>query len=149
VLDRFWTQDPDFVGVPPPERFSQIEGALVSALLHPETPSSTFRRTWQSDHATGPNNPQIRTRVEIDNSTSKECTVLDVFAVDRPGLLHVVARAIYELGLSVWRAKVGTFLDQVVDVFYVTDHEGEKIVDEPRLHLLRETLLEVIEGYQP
>ena len=45
--------------------------------------------------------------------------------------------ALFELGLSVGRAKIGTFLDQVVDVFYVTDQQDRKIKDDRRLEEIR------------
>jgi hypothetical protein len=41
-------------------------------------------------------------------------------------LLYAITRELFELGLSVARAKIGTFLDQVVDVFYVTDQQNGK-----------------------
>jgi [protein-PII] uridylyltransferase len=50
------------------------------------------------------------------------------------------------LGLSVGRSKIGTFLDQVVDVFYVTDQLGGKIRDEKQLDDIRLRLLAVVEG---
>ncbi len=84
--------------------------------------------------------------MKVDNSTSKQHTILDVFAVDRPGLAYAVARTLFELELSVWRAKIGTYPDQVVDVFYVTDRHGAKIDDEPRLERIRGRLCEVIES---
>ena len=46
------------------------------------------------------------------------------------GLLYTIARTLFELGLSVSVAKIGTYLDQVVDVFYVTDQAGGKMTDE-------------------
>jgi len=46
----------------------------------------------------------------------------------------------------VGRAKIGTFLDQVVDVFYVTDQQDRKIKDEQRLEDIRRRLLEVVES---
>jgi len=55
--------------------------------------------------------------------------VIDVFADDKQGLLFVIARAIFELGLSVHSARIGTRLDQAVDVFYVTNSTGEKVWD--------------------
>ena len=68
----------------------------------------------------------------------------DVFAMDRRGLLYTITRTLFELGYSVWRAKIGTFLDQVVDVFYVTDQGGQRVEDPERLQRTRERLLEVI-----
>ena len=70
------------------------------------------------------------TRVVVDNSTSLKHTILDIFAHDRIGLLYTITRTLYELGISVNVAKIGTYLDQVVDVFYVTDAAGMKLLPE-------------------
>ena len=62
--------------------------------------------------------------MRIDNELSDECTVVEVFTVDRRGLLYRLARALHDLGLVIRFAKIGTYLDQVVDVFYVTERDG-------------------------
>ena len=72
---------------------------------------------------------RTRTEVKIDNDTSDHFTVIDVFADDKQGLLHEIAKTLYELELSVHSAKIGTRLDQVVDVFYVTERNGNKVED--------------------
>src|SRR5207244_2408015 len=77
------------------------------------------------------------TQVQIDNDTSDRFTILDVFAHDRQGLLYVIAHTIFELGLSVSLAKIATSLDQVLDVFYVTDASGGKVTDPPRRDEIR------------
>ena len=84
------------------------------------------------------------TRVNIDNSTSDRFTIIDIFTHDRTGLLYAITRTLFELGLSVGRAKIGTYLDQVVDVFYVTDRAGQKIDDDRQLDEIRQRLLEVL-----
>jgi [protein-PII] uridylyltransferase len=89
--------------------------------------------------------PGVPTRVNIDNSTSSRFTIIDLFTHDRAGLLYAITRTLYELELSVGRAKIGTFLDQVVDVFYVTDRQDRKIADEHRLDEIRRRLVEVAE----
>jgi [protein-PII] uridylyltransferase len=61
------------------------------------------------------------------------------------GLLFTIARTLFELGLSVSVAKIGTYLDQVVDVFYVTDQQGRKILDEQRLQEISSRLLGAID----
>ena len=144
VLDRFWVFDPDFVGEPPKERLREIESALTVALQNHGGEPPMFRRTWQAA-SRRPAAPGVPTRVNIDNSTSDVFTIIDVFTHDRAGLLYAVARELFELGLSVGRAKIGTFLDQVVDVFYVTDRECKKIDDPARLEEIRNRLLDVVE----
>jgi [protein-PII] uridylyltransferase len=87
----------------------------------------------------------VPTRVRIDNSTSDHCTIVDIFTHDRTGLLFTISRTIFDLGLSVSVAKIGTYIDQVVDVFYVTDQAGNKIHDEGRLQEISNRLLEAID----
>lgn len=144
VLDRFWVYDPDFTGPPPPERIEQVQAALVQSLAGEARPP-TFRRVWTMGGTNRPTAAATQTRVSIDNTASDQYTIVDVFAIDRRGLLYTVTRTLFELGYSVWRAKIGTYLDQVVDVFYVTDARGRKVEDPARLHDTRQRLLEVIE----
>jgi [protein-PII] uridylyltransferase len=82
-------------------------------------------------------NPTV---VRIDTQTSDRFTIIDVFALDQMGLLYAITRTLFELGLSVGVAKIGTHLDQVVDVFYVTDSEQRKIVDPVRLKEIAQRL---------
>jgi [protein-PII] uridylyltransferase len=144
ILDRFVVHDPDYEGPPPPQRLQQVCDALRAALLSGQPP--VFRRVWKPAaqrraaalHA-------LPVQVRTDNSTSELFTILDIFAPDEMGLLYRIARTIFELGLSVSVAKIATYLDQVVDVFYVTDAAGGKVTDEQRLQTIRQRLLHEIE----
>ena len=80
-------------------------------------------------------------RVSIDNDCSETHTVIDVFAMNSPGLLHTLALTIYNHGLSVDLTRIATNVDQVVDVFYVVDSGGKKVEDTDRLHPLWEDLM--------
>jgi len=147
VLDRFFVHDPDYAGQPPAERIRRVCRALEESLRGSAGEPPSFRRTWRVDGDRSLAAPAAKVRVQTDNSTSDLCTILDVFALDQPGLLYAIARALFELELSVWRAKIGTFLDQVVDVFYVTDLGGSKIEGEADLERIRRRLLEVVESF--
>lgn len=145
VIDRFWVHDPDYSAASPPDRIAEIERALVSALRNPSAEPPRFRRTW---NGSGPSIPSVGrrpNRVNVDNSTSQRYTVIDVLAHDRSGLLYTIAHGLFELRLSVWRAKIATHLDQVLDVFYVTDQAGEKVDDESRLDAIRRRIQEAID----
>ncbi len=83
--------------------------------------------------------------MNIDNNTSRRFTIIDVITLDRTGLLYAITRTLFEMELSVWRAKIGTFLDQVVDVFYVTDRQDRKVNDQGRLDEIRRRLIDVID----
>ena len=145
MLDRFYVVDPDYSEQPAPERLQAVERALVNALRSPREELPAFRRLWRSEaqiHRESLN--QMPSRVSADNSTSDRYTILDIFARDRAGLLYTIARTLFELELSVSVAKIGTYLDQVVDVFYVTDLQGRKIADETRLGQITARLLSAI-----
>jgi [protein-PII] uridylyltransferase len=146
VLDRFWVHDPDFSGEPPAGRLEEIKHALVRSLQSDGAQAPAFRRTWQAGGQQKTPGPRPRTQVNTDNSTSDRYTIIDVITLDRTGLLYAITRALFELGLSVWRAKIGTYLDQVVDVFYVTDAEGRKVREQGRIEEIRRRLMEVIDS---
>jgi UTP:GlnB (protein PII) uridylyltransferase len=84
------------------------------------------------------------TRVSIDNGISPDFTVIDVHAADRPGLLFTLADAIFHLGLTIHLAKITTRVQQVLDVFYVTDAEGAKIEDPERHREISDFIFERI-----
>ncbi|MFB3106122.1 MAG: hypothetical protein ACE1ZA_14555, partial [Pseudomonadales bacterium] len=145
VLDRFYVHDNDYTDQPPPERFECVSAVLVDALTNPSDEPPSFRRLWQGrDVGCTAQMGLLPTRVVVDNTTSRQYTILDVFAHDRIGLLYAISRTLFDLGVSVRIAKIGTYLDQVVDVFYVTDQQGDRIDDEDFLIQIRNRLLEAI-----
>jgi [protein-PII] uridylyltransferase len=82
--------------------------------------------------------------VRINNDLSPECTIVEVFTIDRRGLLYRLARALHDLKLVIRFAKIGTRVDQVVDVFYVTERDGRKATADDRLEEIRAALMGVI-----
>lgn len=149
VFDRFRVQDPDFTGPPPAERLADVCRTLVAALETRDGQAPIFRRLWRPGQQGRPAAlVPLPTQVRIDNSTSDRFTILDIFAADRMGLLYAITRTLFQLGLSVSVARIGTYLDQVVDVFYVTERSGRKIDGETRLHEVRDRLLEAISVFE-
>ncbi len=149
VLDRFHVSDRDYADEPPDHRLEEVCEKLKASLLSPVGESPKFSRVWgepvggsAADVHRPP--PQVRT----DNSTSERFTIIDVFAIDKTGLLYAITHKLFELGLSVHMAKIGTHLDQVVDVFYVTGPDGTKILDEQYLEEIRDQLLTKIEEFE-
>ena len=142
VIDHFVVQDPDYAGEPPADRLAEIADAIRAALRADHAPS--FARRW-NPFAPQPNPATaVPGRVLFDNETSAQTTIVEVFAHDSPGLLYAIAKAIFEAGLSVRAAKIGTYLDQVVDAFHVTDAAGRKVTDPERLEALRRAIARAI-----
>ena len=78
--------------------------------------------------------------VIVTNAGLSTTTLLEVRAHDEPGLLHRVARAVASAGATIVGAKVSTLGADVVDVFFVTDSSGDRLVGE-RVETLRATVL--------
>ena len=86
-------------------------------------------------------NLRIPTEVTVDNESSAYYTLVDVTAPDRMGFLFSVTYALFQLDLQIHLAKITTNVDQVLDVFYVTERNGQKVVEPQALAMaLRERL---------
>ncbi len=147
VVDTFWVKDPDFSGEPTPARMEKVGTAIVSALkgeLSIEVFMEQNRRvSFRSQKPIRRN----RTEVKIDNETSDHFTVIDVFADDKQGLLHEIAKTLYDIELSVHSARIGTRLDQVVDVFHVTQRNGNKVEDAATCESIQARLQEQVDRF--
>jgi [protein-PII] uridylyltransferase len=80
-------------------------------------------------------------RVIIDNHGSDFCSIVEIYTQDRLGLLYAITKTLSVMELNISFAKISTKVDQVVDVFYVTDLEGQKIYDEERLEEIKKAIL--------
>ena len=147
VLDRFYVSDLDFSDEPPQSRFDEVCETLTQSLKKESDHAPTFRRVWSADES-APLVNQMPTRIRFDNRASDKYTIVTVFAYDCMGLLYAVSRMLFDLGLSVHVAKIGTYVDQVCDVFYVNDAQGQKVVDNARLENIHNELLAAVERVQ-
>jgi len=89
---------------------------------------------------------RLATEVTVDNRSSEQFTVVDVFTQDRVGLLFAITHTLFKLGLRIHLARISTYADQALDVFYVSDRAGNKITDLERMRELRGALLARLEG---
>ena len=83
-------------------------------------------------------------RVAVDNETSGFFTIIEVFTQDCPGLLFHITDTLYRYNLDVRIAKIGTKIDQVVDVFYVRDRAGQKLDAPDQIVSLRESIESIL-----
>lgn len=146
AIDAFRVTDNDFEGNVPPERIAEVAARIRSVLARKTSVEELLTRRSQYSSDTPDGVSELKARVVIDNDCSRDFTVIDVFAYDRCGLLFELARTLYELQLSVQLARIGTHLDQVVDVFYVTDLQGKKVFAREATERITRRLLEVAEA---
>lgn len=85
---------------------------------------------------------RVETEVTVDNRSSEEFTVIDVFTQDRVGLLFAITNTLFELGMKIHVARISTNADQALDVFYISDSAGNKVTDLERMRSIRAALVE-------
>lgn len=82
----------------------------------------------------------VAPNVSIENWTSDLCTVVEIHATDRPGLLRRLVGVLFDHGLDVVTARVSTYGDAAVDVFSVRGADGGKVTDLAELDALERSL---------
>jgi [protein-PII] uridylyltransferase len=102
---------------------------MIAKVQHPEARLQAFT---------------VAPRVIIDNDSSNLFTVIEVNGLDRVGFLHDLTEALYRLNLNIGSAHITTYGERVIDVFYVTDLTGAKIVSAPRSAQIERQLLAVL-----
>jgi [protein-PII] uridylyltransferase len=111
--------------------------AAVTRALDEEFPAVPLARaTTASDELFS-----VAPSVLIAEAASTRTTVVEVNARDRPGLLAGFAHAIHALGHVLHSAHIATYGERAVDVFYVTDANGQKL-DGAAIERLRAALLD-------
>ena len=86
----------------------------------------------------------VEPRVIIDNQSSNRFTVIEINGLDRIGLLYNLTEALFHLSLNIASAHVTTFGEKAIDVFYVTDLTGGKIVNPARHAQIERELMKVL-----
>jgi [protein-PII] uridylyltransferase len=143
--DDFWVIDPECPEGPVEERTDRVCKCVTRLLDTPSEPLPAYRRTWATGSKREPDHVNVLPRkVVFDNETVDRYTILSLFAYDEVGLLYRIAKALAEQRVVLHFAKIDTHLDQVADVFYVSEADGSKLLDQARQHQVREALLSSI-----
>jgi [protein-PII] uridylyltransferase len=148
ALDTFWVQDSAGGPFDRPDKLAKLAVTFENVLTGDLKPHSVLARppafpsrTWVFT---------VAPRVLVDNKASASHTVVEVNGRDRPGLLFELTRALTGLNLQVSSAKISTYGEKVVDVFYVKNLFGHKIEHPAKLAEIRKTLEAVLaKGREP
>lgn len=90
--------------------------------------------------------------VEVRPEASRQATVLEVRAADRPGVLHLALAALARLDITVRSAHVDTLGPQAVDVFYLQEASAGALSEHraaEAAHAVRRALTAVEDGSSP
>ncbi|MBP5858070.1 [protein-PII] uridylyltransferase [Marivibrio halodurans] len=144
ALDTFLIQDAEGGAFSRPDRLAKLSVHVDRALSGKMKPVEELRNRTIRGFAKRARVLSVPPRVIVDNKASNTHTVVEVNGRDRPGLLHRLAYALTGLGLQISTAKISTYGEQVVDVFYVKDVFGMKVDHRGKLESLRTTLMGVL-----
>lgn len=84
---------------------------------------------------------KVAPRVLVDNTVTGNHTVIEVNGRDRSGLLYLLTRTLTQANLQIASAKISTYGNVAIDVFYVKDVFGLKVTHERKLAEIRTALL--------
>ncbi|MBL26868.1 MAG: [protein-PII] uridylyltransferase [Rhodospirillaceae bacterium] len=143
ALDVFWIQDAAGGAFDRPDKLAKLATAIDQTLAREMKPAEVLAGQRRL-----PSRTEVFTvepRVFIDNAASATRTVIEVNGRDRPGLLFDLTRTLRELSLSIASARITTFGERAVDVFYVKDMFGLKIHNQTRLDEIRRQLLAILD----
>src|SRR5205085_4072235 len=142
ALDTLWVQDQDGTPFERPDKLAKLAFTFENVLTGDLKPHLELERT-----PAFPSRMSVFTvppRVLIDNNASGTHTVVEVNGRDRPGLLWEVTRELTRLSLQVSSAKISTYGEKVVDVFYVKNLFGHKVEHPQKLAEIRQALEAVL-----
>jgi [protein-PII] uridylyltransferase len=142
ALDTFSVQDAEGGAFARPDKLARLATRVEQSL------SGKLRTRQELGRA-----PAIQSRTRVfkvpprvlfDNKASATHTVVEVNGRDRPGLLYDVTSALTNCSLQISTARISTYGESVVDVFYVKDLFGMKVIEEPKLAKIKELLLKAL-----
>ncbi len=97
------------------------------------------RLNRQQKHFTFP------TKIDFWADPNHARTVMKVTAYDRPGLLSLISSALNYCKVRLHNAKIATFGERAEDLFFITDHNNQPIIDEIQFNCLRNTITEFLD----
>jgi [protein-PII] uridylyltransferase len=142
ALDVFWVQDERGAPIDRSDRLARLSARIEQTLSGECRPSDELCKRGAIASRTGVF--KVPPRVLIDNAASATHTVIEVNGRDRRGLLFDVTRALTGCGIQISSARIATYGESVIDVFYVKDIFGMKIYNDAKLAEIRKALLAVL-----
>ena len=126
------------------DRWLRVERDLERVLSGEQDIAALVATTQRSRLAGRKFVRHVPTEITVDNRSSEKFTVVDVFTQDRVGLLFAITHTLFQLGYIIHLARISTNAYQALDVFYISDRAGNKIVELDRMRALRAALSECL-----
>ncbi|GAB6041465.1 [protein-PII] uridylyltransferase [Endothiovibrio diazotrophicus] len=140
TLDTYIVMESDGRPVEEGHRCQAIRQALRERLVNPDAEPVGVNRRLPRRHK----HMAVTTQIHLSLDERRECTILELFTLDRPGLLSRVGRAFTRCGVRLHSAKIGTFGSHVEDVFFLTDQHNLPL-DDTAGQCLRGTIRQLLD----
>jgi [protein-PII] uridylyltransferase len=143
ALDMFWVrsgQEADAVARVVPN----LERDLAELLAGNVDPAELAIGARPATRWTSRPTPPVATKVNVDNRSAANHTIIEVITRDRKALLFSLSSAIQHAGLSIAFAKINTEGERVADVFYVSDASGGKVLKDDAIEALKDQVMSTI-----
>lgn len=136
ALDTFMVLDENKQSIHDHKRLQTIQQTIEYYLQHAEQilQKPQRRAAQHLKHL----NFATQTRMSLDQQ--KNMTILEVIAIDRPGLLATIGRIFVEFDLELHNAKITTLGDRVEDIFFITQHDLQPLLDEQLCVTIQQTI---------
>ena len=142
ALDTFWVQSDNSKVVDEARRVARLKELIEKNLRGQTLPKETIAR--ERKRTRRQQAFEIEPQVIIDNTASDRFTLIEVNALDRPGILYDLTRALFHLNLTITSAHIATYGERIVDVFYVKDVAGGQVVQDGKKEAVTTGLLSAI-----
>jgi [protein-PII] uridylyltransferase len=142
IMDTFIIQDRNSQAVTDPEMIKQIEHKLLKALESDSIYQGKYntrkpRQLKAFDHPT---------LVQFEQDYLNSRTMMEISAIDMPGMLSVIANVIAGMDIDITHAKISTLGEKIDDIFYLTTPDGKAITDQAILDALEQELVAALEA---
>jgi [protein-PII] uridylyltransferase len=137
VLDTFQFIDLHHTLELNPSEIERFQKGLAD-VVNGKAPLEPLLKGRESASRARPPKVAVETRLNYDDTSSAQSTLLEIMAQDRPGLLYDIGSALARLGCNIDVALIDTEGQKAIDVFYLT--ERGKRLSLPKQELLREVL---------
>ncbi len=137
ALDVLRLQEPQDHNAPDDNRMARLENTVERVMSGELLPGDQILTSRAANKIKA---FDLNPSVTLDNEASQHSTVIEVIGLDRPGLLHALTRTLFHLGVTIVSARVATFGERAVDVFYAQDLTASKITSPSKRTAIRKKL---------
>ncbi len=140
VMDTFIIQDQNNEAITDKATIRNIESDLIKALRSKSIYKALGHKRPSRQLKAFDRPTEIRYEQDYLNSR----TVMQLSAMDMPGLLSIIANVIATMDINITHAKIATLGEKIDDIFYLTTPEGKYITDKSMLTELQNRMIEAL-----